>query len=190
MYIVGFSLSAIESSPSKLEFLSGLGYAIYVAAFDLDEKEAPSEDRTELDNKEPALRDPARTVFSSLNLEGMARNESELSLPRSVDSVGDGIVGLSMEPQPDSPLRLSDAPLQANASVESLAKVGTISLGGMRPSTSAASASAWDAGEHFSFPVAAIPVKLQVPDDLTLEDFKDVYDFKDVFQRPYEPKAN
>jgi hypothetical protein len=36
-YIVGYSYDKVECKPSFLKFLSGLGYAIYVAAYDIDE---------------------------------------------------------------------------------------------------------------------------------------------------------
>ena len=37
IFIVGFSLSSIAFSSSRLNFLTGVSYAIYIAAFDLDE---------------------------------------------------------------------------------------------------------------------------------------------------------
>ena len=37
VFIVGFSLERIGFKTSKLKFLSGIGYAIYVAAFSLEE---------------------------------------------------------------------------------------------------------------------------------------------------------
>jgi len=36
IFIVGFAMDRIEYKPQKMNFFSGLGYAIYVAAFDLD----------------------------------------------------------------------------------------------------------------------------------------------------------
>jgi hypothetical protein len=36
IFIVGFGFDRIEYKPQKMNFFSGLGYAIYVAAFDLD----------------------------------------------------------------------------------------------------------------------------------------------------------
>eukprot|EP01034_Spumella_vulgaris_P036502 gene36502-45015_t len=37
VYIVGYSFDKVVCKPSFLKFLSGLGYAIYVAAYDIDE---------------------------------------------------------------------------------------------------------------------------------------------------------
>jgi hypothetical protein len=36
VFIVGFAIDRIDYTPQKMNFFSGLGYAIYVAAFDLD----------------------------------------------------------------------------------------------------------------------------------------------------------
>jgi hypothetical protein len=38
VFIVGFSSEVIELTEAKMKFLNGLGYAIYVSAFDLDEQ--------------------------------------------------------------------------------------------------------------------------------------------------------
>jgi hypothetical protein len=42
VYIVGFALDRIEFNAKKLKFISGIGFAIFVAAFDLDEDDYPS----------------------------------------------------------------------------------------------------------------------------------------------------
>lgn len=39
VYIVAFAIDQIKYKPSKVKFLSGLGYAIYVAAFELESEE-------------------------------------------------------------------------------------------------------------------------------------------------------
>ena len=52
VFIVGFAIDRIDYKPQKLKFLSGLGYAIYVAAFDLDaESDDEEEDAKALDKK-------------------------------------------------------------------------------------------------------------------------------------------
>lgn len=75
VFIVGFAVDKIAYGPSKLKFLSGLGYAIYVAAFDLDEDEDSAKDEqkgAELDIKEFMPR-PLVTPFSSMaNLSGIS----------------------------------------------------------------------------------------------------------------------
>jgi len=51
-FIVAFSLEKIPFTSPKLKFLQGVGYAIYVAAFDLDEHdESVVEQQIELDKK-------------------------------------------------------------------------------------------------------------------------------------------
>lgn len=54
VYIVGFALSKVQYSQAKLRFLNGVGYAIYVAAFDLYEPEDGENvvPQVELDQKE------------------------------------------------------------------------------------------------------------------------------------------
>lgn len=52
IFIVGLSTEKVEFKESKLKFLSGLGYAIYVAAYDLDDEEKEENiDSNELDAK-------------------------------------------------------------------------------------------------------------------------------------------
>lgn len=65
VFIVGFAIDRIDYKPQKLKFLSGLGYAIYVAAFDLDaESDDESEGGGALDRK-AFLPRPLTTTFSS-----------------------------------------------------------------------------------------------------------------------------
>ena len=51
VFIVGFSCEKIAYKKSKIKFLSGLGYAIYVAAFNLDEDESPSSEEEDEDEE-------------------------------------------------------------------------------------------------------------------------------------------
>ena len=188
VYIAGFALTEITCAPAKLEFLSGLGYAIYVAAFDLDEHEANASDGRagELDKKEMILRDPYRE--SSLNLVGLAHHESTGSIPQqpannlSIHSKhsSSGNVGLMIESSPPPtpgraavppPLSEAEAARMASRvnSLDDLAKMATLSLGNIETHVPA-----WEAVDNFSFPVASIPVKASTQENLTLDDFKDV----------------
>ncbi len=78
VYIVGFAIDKIKYKPSKLKFLSGLGYAIYVAAFVLEEEDDEETEGVkgsvgkELDVKELFAPRPLGTPHSSVsNLSGM-----------------------------------------------------------------------------------------------------------------------
>ena len=81
VYIVGFSVDKILYKPSKIKFLSGLGYAIYVAAFVLeDEEEEDGEGQTgtkadekELDKKSAFV---PRPITSSASLATMTLSPS------------------------------------------------------------------------------------------------------------------
>ena len=178
VYIVGFSLTPIECSPPKIEFLSGLGYAIYVAAFDLDDQEMQvSEGRAaELDKKEAVIRtDPTK---SSLNLAGLVDEDlssgkaaPEGNLNRSAGSTGS--IGSDVGLVIDSPARGSE-PSPAivaarNGSMDDLTKIAKIEI---TPKVDAAPA--WDTGDDFSFPLMNLPVKQMVDDNLTLDNFKEV----------------
>eukprot|EP01038_Epipyxis_sp_PR26KG_P016052 gene16052-21797_t len=70
VFIVGLSSEKVEFKESKLKFLSGLAYAIYIAAFDIDEEADVGGE--ELDVKEFIPSKPITTPFSStMNLAGM-----------------------------------------------------------------------------------------------------------------------
>ena len=84
VYIVAFALSKLNFTPGKLKFLSGVGYAIYVAAFDLDENEdiavAP---QIELDVKEflpRPIRSSSQLDFNSLMDAGLIGNHNIIVL--------------------------------------------------------------------------------------------------------------
>jgi Protein tyrosine and serine/threonine kinase len=72
VFIVGFAIDRIDYKPQKLKFLSGLGYAIYVAAFDLDaESDNESEGEGALDQKEFLPRPLTTTFASAMDLSSM-----------------------------------------------------------------------------------------------------------------------
>jgi hypothetical protein len=73
VFIVGLSIDAIQFKQSKLRFLSGLGYAIYVAAFDFDDddSEEDSSHGFELDVKEFSPLRRLQAAPSRTNLAGV-----------------------------------------------------------------------------------------------------------------------
>lgn len=82
VFIVGFAIDRIEYKPQKLKFLSGLGYAIYVAAFDLDAESDDDDDAASavLDQKEFLPRPLTTTFASTLDLSNMERKGSNEEL--------------------------------------------------------------------------------------------------------------
>lgn len=79
VFIVGFAIDRIDYKPQKLKFLSGLGYAIYVAAFDLDaESDDESEGEGALDQKEFLPRPLTTTFASSMDLTSMGGRKSSV----------------------------------------------------------------------------------------------------------------
>ena len=79
VFIVGFAIDRIDYKPQKLKFLSGLGYAIYVAAFDLDaESDDESEGEGALDQKEFLPRPLTTTFASAMDLSSMGGRKTSM----------------------------------------------------------------------------------------------------------------
>eukprot|EP01035_Chromulina_nebulosa_P017574 gene17574-23142_t len=239
VYIVGFALKKIQFKLSKLKFLNGLGYAIYVAAFDLDEesddeKPNPQKDAiaaAELDTKEFIPR-PSTTPFSSVaNIQGLNTlplNLSEMSLAtlqpftlglnrQDSNAAYSFTLGLNRQDSnaahSDIGLPMSDSPASSRCRTNShhsivaqsdviisplLSEQNTVedvekdsnesdkaTVGGSEANrlSSVKSSPApamlympptWEPSDAFSFPIAEIPVKLFVPDNLTMEHFTDI----------------
>lgn len=226
-------MKPLKLKQSKLKFLNGIGYAIYVAAFDLDEEDAGTEEDegdNALDNKEFVPR-PITTPFASVvNLkaaDGAPTNVSSLSLasspalmlgvtPSSLDMAGNivnnespkaidfyGNLHKSTDSNPsflfiDAPsprqslqeilpvvshdsgdigMNLNRVPSDATIQFDSEPVEGTIvdkttiSTG---PAISTFYPPTWEPGDEFSFPVADMPVRNWVPDNLTMEHFTDI----------------
>ena len=153
-------MEKITFKPSKLKFLSGLGYAIYVAAFSLDEDEAEEGDGTqaiELDSKAFL----PRPLASSGSLEGLGEvNEKGLGVWLRKPSMDFGTTT-------GSPIRGQRKVLGTVGLVD-----GTVSLAAdfeqmFMPPT-------WEPSHEFSYPVARIAVAYTSPDDLTLQSFSNI----------------
>lgn len=108
-----FSTDVIKFKDSKIKFLWGLGYAIYVAAFDLDEESDDENDLMEqtgeLDTEEYCPK-PLTSQYSSLNLLELANKQlvntnvtTEIALSKSnsevnlCGSLGMGVWGSAVE---------------------------------------------------------------------------------------------
>lgn len=82
VYIVGFSLERLVWRPSKIKFLNGLGYAIYIAAVDFDadpdveNNSAENSESVELDIKDHCPR-PLNAYYStSVNIQEVMEDKS------------------------------------------------------------------------------------------------------------------
>jgi len=84
VFLVGFSLELITYTPSKLKFLSGLGYAIYIAACGFEDPVEDEHTTHELDSK---VFLPKKTSSNHLDSQGAwTRKVSEISLASSSPS--------------------------------------------------------------------------------------------------------
>jgi hypothetical protein len=159
VYIVGFAIDKVIFTESKLNFLSGIAYAIYVAASDLDEEEFTSEgggDQGELDLK--AFEPRPLASLSVSNFEPfIVEAEKDVcmgvwtSRPPSVSSKHSGD---SSESPSKLPFIASEKSIQErNTSANSLSNL---------PPT-------WDPVDSFSYPVVSLPVLSDVADNLTMD---------------------
>jgi hypothetical protein len=108
VFIVMLSTDKINFKETKIKFLWGLGYAIYVAAFDLDEAsddEGSIEQTGELDTEEYCPK-PLTSQYSNLNLLEVAGKQlttTDISLSKSSSevnlcgSLGMGVWGSAVE---------------------------------------------------------------------------------------------
>ena len=80
-FIIGFSTEIVEFKEKKIRYLSGLGNAIYVAAFDMDDEEegVSQKDCGELDTKEFLPR-PIVSASSMVSLAGLPSGFSQMNL--------------------------------------------------------------------------------------------------------------
>ena len=93
VFIIGLSTTAVEFKKPKLEFLSGIGYAIYVAAFKLDDDgEEILNDCAELDSKMFQAARPIASTISLVSLGGLRVSSGSLSDSIVSASASDGQV--------------------------------------------------------------------------------------------------
>lgn len=201
MFIICLSTAEVEFKKPKLMFLSGIGYAIYVAAFKLDDDgEDALHDCKELDSK---MFQPARPIPSSISLVSLAGN---VSLSDSTSTVSDGrvrqgsSVGLILDsPSPTVRKRVSidaDEPgaaeIVSKVSPEEVVQHSPfvtfqeqIELKDPELPTHTAPAVApnggesyhpptWEPATDFNFPVGLIPLKIESIDNLTFDSFSEI----------------
>lgn len=199
VFIVGFALDRIEYSPKKLKFISGISFAIYVAAFDLDEDEYEDPDASEstveiaeLDLK-AFLPRPLSTPFSSaMNLAGISHNIAEVNLGMGVWSQSIAELNISSGSNDRRELKtkievnecFGTNLLSKNQVVGYKAKDVSEECNTFRTLTTPIPSSlsmppTWDPVDAFSYPVAEIPVSCIVPDNLLMEHFSDLQHITD-----------
>ena len=161
VYIVAFSVDEITYKPSKLKFLSGLGYAIYIAAFELAEEEEYVGDLAmkgkfeakELDVKEQFVPRPIHTPYSSSNnLAMMNSHGSQTSLLLAPSPLSRAVLPplIEQSPSPDTeantnlPSRKASISAQTPTKFESVSSDATISVPLIAPLAKPASQSLKD----------------------------------------------
>ena len=97
VFIVGFAMDRIDYKPQKLKFLSGLGYAIYVAAFDLDADSDGEEDEAAALDQKLFMPRPLSQTFMGMDSDGAlgmgvwgSQHMAELNLGGSGSGSGSG----------------------------------------------------------------------------------------------------
>lgn len=201
-FIVAFSIEKVEFKPAKLKFLSGLAIAIYVAAFDLDMDDENEEDEInnqELDVKE---RHPHSASIANLAALGDALPEMvEVTPPVTPAVVQPPVVAVEEVAQPAtvsvpvvsqeqlvSPSKTALAPIDEdedsqpeNSDEEGSSHERSRSIASLTSSSSKPpdfippfNVPTWDPPASYSFPIALMPIKHDIPGDLTFESFTDL----------------
>lgn len=204
VFIVGFAMDRISYSSKKLKFLSGIGFAIFVAAFEMDESEADDDTagRDEYAQKGAAELDSKafmpRPLGSALNLTMLSG-----SLPKSgsfehASNLGMGVWSVAVSPSDsddslvavlgedatvsvvtDSPRHVSIADLMLMQKPGSVQKdLNTMGKPAPAPSNLTMPPT-WEPVDAFAYPVADIPVSCIVPDNLQMEHFSDLQHITD-----------
>ena len=200
VFIIGLSTTEVEFKKPKLEFLSGIGYAIYVAAFKLDEDGEDSlNDCAELDSKMFLPVRPIASTVSLVSLAGVHPSSGSLSDSTASDSrvrqgSSEGLFLDSPTPVvrkrvtidvkvPDAAENVSnDSPeevLQSHSPFVKFKEDNT--LKDPEPSAILASSGGgsyhpptWEPAAEFNFPVGLIPLKIESIDNLTFDSFSEI----------------
>lgn len=204
VFIVGFAMDRIVYSPKKLKFLSGIGFAIFVAAFDLDDNDSDHE----LDGREEGALSKGAELDTKEFMPrplGSAVNLSQLSgsLPKSgsfehASNLGMGVWSVAVEdgelgPIPEESSVVpwpKDASLPYMPSLPKQKSLADLILAGEKPPsgeknmgtptpTQLSLPPTWDPVDAFAYPVADIPVSCVVPDNLQMEHFSDLQHITD-----------
>ena len=198
VYIVAFATDKIDYKPAKVKFLSGLSYAIYIAAYDLDETNEGNEsnDVEQLDVKNKYV--PRSLSTAAFDPELVRQNDGECCDNYWVD--GDSSIGnfsrdssISSYKNPgdincyedDEP---GDGSVVGKARIRHDSHDALISLEGktMPKVDSCCSLSMLDLDssalpplppvptDHFSFPISRIPISVFIEANLSLNVFKNI----------------
>lgn len=201
VFIVAFAKDAIAYKNSKLKFLSGLGYAIYIAAFDLDDdgesEGAPGSEELDLKDRNGGRQmsfDGLVTHLSSINLVGLTSPEGGERWARSTSkdyllTNGAGNVAASSADGQDDVRGSEDMGIFIERSDEDLSALGKKNAQSHVVPTRRESKETIPAKfapaiprngsglmyeftePPFSYPVISIPVAVTTRDNLTLADF-------------------
>ena len=209
VFIVAFAIDRIEFGAKKAKFISGLGFSIFVAAFDLDEDEDKEENGAELDTTQafaprplpPASAKSMSPLESGLGLwptSTSAPDPPTLARSASGSVIVDAALSLSRS-SPTPPVgrllhrALSQAQLkekeegqqqqqqqQQHNEEQQAALVASSPPAGTTPAPARQFLPpTWDPIDFYAFPVAEIPVRCPVPDNLLMEHFSELQHIAD-----------
>eukprot|EP01034_Spumella_vulgaris_P042710 gene42710-52984_t len=162
VYIVGYSYDKVDCKPSFLKFLSGLGYAIYVAAFDIDE--AVNDENVEAISNDISKFAPDKDYGYHYN----DSTHSKYSISSSTHSVGENaalfqtsnFIKANAEHHHKNHVKIT-----AEASIHNPNLSNAASLASQLPT--------------YIFNYNLIPVKLQLQLNLSIDDFQNVQHIAD-----------
>lgn len=196
VFIVCFSLSANYYSGAKIKFISGVGYAIYVAAYHLDEeendKDVINEFQGELDSKNLYM--PSR--ISQAHDLGLMYKQGGGSSSSSLVSLGDTLVSRQpfsraesddfenqlyldtssqSSPVPPAPIGSPDSSTRDAVRISPRGSFAA-SPGEAMSLTLAPSDNApvWNPHSAYNYPIALMPALHTIPTNLTVNDLKEM----------------
>jgi len=210
VFIVGFAIDRIEFKTKKAKFISGLGFSIFVAAFDLDEDEQKEETHgAELDTTQafaPRALPPASAKSISPLGRGLGLwpNSPTVELARSASGSVIVDAALSLSKSPPTP-PVGSLLHRALSQAQTKGKEGAATAEGQQQQqqqqqehkedqqaalvasslrTAPAPATqflppTWDPIDSHAFPVAEIPIRCPVPDNLLMEHFTELQHIAD-----------
>jgi len=127
VFIVGFSCEKIAYKKSKIKFLSGLGYAIYVAAFNLDEDESPSSEEEDEDEEAKEGKEYCDGSKGGQATTDEGKRKKSLERLEAVDAINSSLDTKTFSPRPLN----SSTPHPSSAN---LVSAGSVSSGSIRGS--------------------------------------------------------
>ncbi len=196
VYIVAFATDRIEYKPAKVKFLSGLSYAIYIAAYDLDETNESNDTYAveQLDVKNKYI--PRSLSTAAFDPEIVRENDGEYyvnnweNFDLSADNYSDSSVSSYKNPGDvneddehgdgssfgkDMIKHSSHSTLISLAAGKGMSKIDSCaSLGALELDSSALPVLPPAPTDLFSFPISRLPISVFIESNLSLDVFKNI----------------